>query len=143
MTNDFAARVVTPDGAVWDGRAVSVVVPGLDGYFGVWKGHMPLISAMDIGIVMIRPPQERNIVYISVSGGFVEVNPEGVTILAEAAELADSIDLTRAGEAEQRAREAAGKFFSDVDEPAETVIRRAMNRKQAAERAKARPTEMF
>jgi F-type H+-transporting ATPase subunit epsilon len=143
MASDFATKVVTPDGAVWEGRAVSVVVPGLDGYFGVWQGHAPLISAMDIGVVMIKTPADRNIVYISVAGGFVEVNPQGVTVLAESAELAESIDLVRAGAAEQRAREAAGKFFDHVEEPADTVLRRALNRKQTAERAKARPTEMF
>jgi F-type H+-transporting ATPase subunit epsilon len=141
---EFGLNVVTPDGPVWEGRAVSVVIPGLDGYFGVWHGHMPLIAGLDIGTVMIKTPGDRNIIYIATGGGFVEVNRESVSILAETAEAAERIDLVRAGAAEQRAREELSQFFSSVSrEPAENALRRALNRKHTVERARAHPTELF
>jgi F-type H+-transporting ATPase subunit epsilon len=143
MANDFAVNVVTPDGAVWSGRATSVVVPGIDGYFGVWAGHMPLIAGLDVGALWIKTPSEQVITLVAVNGGFVEVNREGVTILAESAELADSIDITRASKAEERARERLAKVFHDVDvSRAEVALKKASNRRKVAETARARPTHM-
>ena len=140
----FAVRVVTPDGEVWRGQATSVVVPGLDGYFGVWAGHAPLVSGMEIGAVMIKTPEEHVINFIAVSGGFVEVKPDMVTILAESAELGQDIDTNRATNAEERARERLSQHFADIDIPrAEVALRKALNRKRIAERAKAKPTQLF
>src|SRR5438552_3199625 len=110
--SEFNLKVVTPDGPVWEGATVSVVIPGLDGYFGVWKGHMPLIAGLDIGTVMVKIPGERYILYVAVGGGFVEVNRESVAILAETASVADQIDVAHAGAVEQAAREKLSKFFS-------------------------------
>ena len=142
--NEYNLKVVTPDGPVWEGAAVSTVIPGLDGYFGVWKGHMPLIAGLDIGTVMIKTPGERGIIYIATGGGFVEVNRDSVAVLAETAEVAEQIDLAHAGAAEQRAREEMSQFFGTVDrELAENALRRALNRKRTAERAKTHPTELF
>jgi F-type H+-transporting ATPase subunit epsilon len=141
----FDLKVVTPDGPVWEGKAVSVVVPGLDGYFGVWKGHMPLISALDVGSLMVRRPDERQITYIAVDGGFVEVNRDSVTVLAESAAMATDIDLTRTGAAEQRVREELNGFFPDSisREQAENELKAALNRKRTAELARTKPTELF
>jgi F-type H+-transporting ATPase subunit epsilon len=144
MAGGFGLRVVTPEGEVWSGIAESVVVPGLDGYFGVWKGHSPLIAALDVGAVMIKVPGESAISFVAVTGGFVEVNPEGVTILAESAELGEEIDLVRAQDAEKRARERLEKFFSETDvNRAMESVRRAIARKHIAERVKQKPTQMF
>ena len=95
-TAEMELKVVTPDGEVWAGQATSVVIPGLDGYFGVWRGHAPLVAGMDIGAVLIKTPEEHVVKFIAVTGGFVEVNQHGVTILAETAELAEDIDVIRA-----------------------------------------------
>ena len=142
--SEFNLKVVTPEGAVWEGAAVSVVIPGLDGYFGVWKGHMPLIAGLDVGTVMIKVPGDRIIVYIAVGGGFVEVNRESVAILAETAAVAEQIDIAKAGAAEQAAREKLSQYFGSVDkELAENELRLALNLKHTAERAKAHPTELF
>jgi F-type H+-transporting ATPase subunit epsilon len=141
----FDLKVVTPDGPVWEGKAVSVVVPGMDGYFGVWKGHMPLISALEVGSLMVRRPDERHITYIAVDGGFVEVNRESVTVLAESAAIATDIDLTRTGALEQKAREELNGFFPDSvsREQADNELKVALNRKRTAELASRKPTEMF
>jgi F-type H+-transporting ATPase subunit epsilon len=140
---EFKLRVVTPDGEVYSGEATSVVIPGLDGYFGVWAGHAPLVSAIGIGAVMAKTLDEHVITFISVGGGFVEVTHEGVTVLAENAELADNIDVIRASSAEERARERLSKHFSDIDvSRARVALEKALNRKHVAERARAKPTEL-
>jgi F-type H+-transporting ATPase subunit epsilon len=140
---DFSVKVVTPDGEVWNGRATSVVIPGLDGYFGVWAHHAPLIAGMDIGAVMIKTLDEHVLTMIAVAGGVVEITREGVSILAETAELASDIDVIRASHAQDRARERLSKQFADIDlTRAEVALRKAMNRKRVAERAKAKPTEI-
>ena len=136
-------RVVTPDGEVWRGAATSVVIPGLDGYFGVWAGHAPLMAGMDVGAVLIKTPDEHVIHFVAVGGGFVEISREGVTVLAESAELADEIDAIRADKALERARERLSKHFADIDVPrAEVALRKALNRKRVAERAALKPTTM-
>lgn len=142
-TAEFSVKVVTPDGEVWSGRATSVVIPGLDGYFGVWAHHAPLIAGMDIGSVLIKTPEEHVLTLIAVAGGFVQIDREGVTILAESAELAEDIDTIRATHAADRARERLSKSFADIDVPrAEVALKKALNRKRVAERARAKPTEM-
>lgn len=143
MASDFAVQVVTPDGEVWSGRAVSVIVPGVDGYFGVWAAHAPLVAGMGIGMLSIKTPAETVIDVIAVSGGFVEVSRAGVTILAEAAEIGDSIDTIRATESETRARERLSGRFADIDiERANVALRKAMNRKRVAEAGRSKPTSM-
>lgn len=143
MASDFAVKVVTPDGEVWSGRAISVIVPGLDGYIGVWAGHAPLVAGMGIGTLSIKTPGEVVVDVIAVSGGFVEVSREGVTVLAEAAEMGDSIDTIRATESETRARERLSGKFANIDiERAQVALRKAVSRRRAAELAKSRPTSM-
>jgi F-type H+-transporting ATPase subunit epsilon len=140
---EFDMRVVTPDGEAWRGRATSVVVPGLDGYFGVWRGHCPLIAGMDIGAVLIKTPEEHVVTMIAVAGGFVEVTGKGVTVLAESAEVSAEIDVIRASHAEDRARERLSHSFADIDVArAEVALKKALNRKRIVERAKGKPTEL-
>lgn len=139
---EFDVKVVTPEGEVWAGKSVSAVVPGTDGYFGVWKGHAPLIAGMKVGAVMLMDA-DSVIHLVAVGGGFVEVDGEGVTILAESAELADSIDTIRADHAYDRARARLKEHFSEIDlERAEVALRKALNRKHVANRAKEKPTSM-
>ncbi len=140
---DFDVRVVTPDGEVFSGRTTSVVVPGVDGYFGVWRGHAPLIAGMDIGMVLIMGAPDRVVHVVAVSGGFVEVKGGAVTILAESAELGDEIDTIRADKALDRARERLSEHFAEIDaERAEVALRKALNRKRAVERMKEKPTSL-
>jgi F-type H+-transporting ATPase subunit epsilon len=140
---EFALKVVTPDREVWNGSATSVVVPGLDGYFGVWAGHAPLIAGMTLGAVLIKTPDEHVIKFCAVAGGFVEISATGVTVLAEAAERGEDIDVIRADKALERARERLSKHFADIDvERAQVALRKALNRRRVADRAKEKPTAM-
>src|SRR5687768_12494374 len=115
MANDFNVKVVTPDGEVWAGRATSVVVPGLDGCFGVWKDHMPMIAGMDLGALWIKTPQETVLTLLAVDGGFVEVSRDGVTVLAESAEIGGEIDVIAATKEEEEARALLSNHFGDIE----------------------------
>ena len=140
---EFALKVVTQDREVWNGSATSVVIPGLDGYFGVWAGHAPLIAGMGLGAVLIRTLDEHVIKFCAVAGGFVEVGAAGVTVLAEAAELGEDIDVIRADKALERARERLSKHFADIDiDRAQVALRKALNRQRVADRAEEKPTVM-
>jgi len=141
---EFTVRLVTPDGEKWSSRATSVVVPGLDGYFGIWANHAPLIAGLDIGVVMIKTPDETVVQMLAVTGGFIEVTRGEVRILAEMAEEGEEIDVIRADKALRRARERLSKHFADIDvERAQVALRKALNRKRVAERAKQQPTSML
>jgi F-type H+-transporting ATPase subunit epsilon len=143
MANDFAVKVVTPDGEVWSGRATSVIVPGVDGYFGVWKDHAPTIAGMATGTLWIKTPSEHVITLLAVDGGFVEVARDGVTVLAESAQVGDEIDVIAATKDEEAARELLAKRFGDIEvERAQVALEKALNRKRVAEIAKSKPTQM-
>lgn len=115
-------------------EVTEVVVPGVQGYLGVWAGHAPLLTAMQVGLVHIRFPDGTR-EHVAVSGGFLEVSPERVTILAETAERAGEIDRSRAEAALRRAEDRLrGSDFPEVDpERVRLALARAMNRLRALE----------
>jgi F-type H+-transporting ATPase subunit epsilon len=86
-------QIVTPDRLVVRERVDEVQIPGSEGYFGVLPGHTPLLAALAIGEMWYRKGSNKT--YISLAGGFAEVLPDGVTILARIAERADEIDTAR------------------------------------------------
>lgn len=96
-------EIVTRDRSLYAGEADMVLLPGVEGQMGVMEGHEPLLSTLDIGEIVLRSGDQTE--YIAVSGGVVEVRPDKVTVLAEAAEHADEIDIERAEQARERARQ--------------------------------------
>jgi len=118
-------------------------VPGVEGYFGVWKGHMPMIAGMDVGALWIKTLSEHVITLLAVDGGFVEVNREGVTVLAESATVGGDIDVIAATKDEEQARALLAQHFGDIEvERAKVALNKALNRKHVAEIAKSKPTQM-
>jgi len=110
------------------------VCPGVEGQFGVLVGHIPFLSALDIGEMYYKAGGKTE--YLAVAGGFAEVTGAKVTIVAEAAETGHMIDVERAKRARERAekRLAAGKT-ADVDwARAEAALRRSMMRMKVAGR---------
>ena len=101
MADRLRLEVATPTRLVVSGEADEVVVPGVEGSFGVLPGHAPLLSLVGTGEVMYRTGREEH--YLAVSGGFAEVGPEHVTVLAESAERPEEIDVNRARAARDRA----------------------------------------
>lgn len=120
-------NVVTPDGPVYDADVEMVSVKAQSGELGILPGHIPMVAPLQIGAVRLKKGSSTELV--AVSGGFIEVRPDNVTILAQAAELAESIDVVRAEEAKKRAEQRLNQKTDDIDfKRAELALRRAINR---------------
>ena len=134
MAEKLTLEVVTPDRKILSTEADVVVLPGVEGQFGVLYGHVPFLSALDIGEMYYR--DAGKIEYLSVSGGFAEVTGQKVTIVAESAELGKEIDIERAKRAIERAeKRLAMSRTENVDwVRAEAALRRAMMRMKVAGR---------
>lgn len=114
-----------------------VQIPGADGYFGVWPGHTPLLALLGAGELSYRQGQETQ--HVVIAFGFAEVQPDGVTILAETAERPQDIDVVRAEAALKRAEERLQKPVVDIDaERARIVLLKSLIRLQVASRARTR-----
>ncbi|GAP14536.1 ATP synthase F1 subcomplex epsilon subunit [Longilinea arvoryzae] len=96
-------EIVSQDRIVYQGDADMVVLPGIDGVMGILPNHSPVLTALQYGIITVRLKGEEY--YFTVAGGFVEVQPDQVTVLADAAENVAEIDVARAEAAKTRAEE--------------------------------------
>ena len=134
MAEKLLFEVVTPDRKLLSVEADVVVLPGVEGQFGVLAGHVPFLSALDIGEMYYRDGGKTE--YLSVSGGFAEVTGKKVTIVAESAEMGREIDIERARRALERAekRLAAAKTENIDWARAEAALQRAMLRMKVAGR---------
>lgn len=109
MANSFYAQVLTPDGTLFDGEVTAVSVPGVQGNFTMLHNHAPIVSTLGVGAVVITKADNSETVY-AVSGGFVEMNDNKMTLLAEKAEEASEIDKEAAQKMLEEAKELlAGK----------------------------------
>ncbi|WP_054951193.1 F0F1 ATP synthase subunit epsilon [Numidum massiliense] len=126
--------VVTPDHKVFSEQAEMVVAEAAEGEIGILPGHTPFVSTLKIGPVRIKMAEHEQIA--AVSGGFIEVHNDHVTILAETAELPGDIDLERARAAKERAERRLERVRDDeIDfRRAELALHRAMNRINVANR---------
>ena len=128
-------EVVTAERTVFEDDVDMVVAPGIEGQLGILPNHARLMTALTYGeLVIHREGQEDE--FIAIGGGFLEVGPDHVTILADSAERAEEIDMARAEEAVRRAEELmAQKQREDVDFiRAEAALRRSMIRLKVAKR---------
>jgi F-type H+-transporting ATPase subunit epsilon len=126
--------VVTPDGPVYEADVEMVSTKALSGELGILPGHIPMVAPLQIGVVRLKNGGSQE--FVAVSGGFLEVRPDKVTILAQAAEKSSDIDAERAlrakERAEQRLREAQQ---ANVDfRRAELALQRAINRLSIVEK---------
>jgi F-type H+-transporting ATPase subunit epsilon len=131
---ELLLEVVTPDRLVLSTEADVVVCPGVEGQFGVLVGHIPFLSALEIGEMYYRKGGQTE--YLAVSGGFAEVTGTKVTIVAESAEKGREIDVERAKRALERAekRLAAAKTAEIDWARAEAAMRRSLVRAKVAGR---------
>lgn len=105
MAREFTLSVVAPDREVVSTSAISVVAPGVDGYFGVMAGHVPVVSALKPGILeFLDGSNQRHHVYVG--GGFVQVGSDSVTVLADEARMAADLDASEAEKSIEEARKA-------------------------------------
>lgn len=130
-------EVVTQERIVYSDDVDMVVAPGVDGVLGILPHHAPLLTALRVGELKIRKAGQEE--FYAVSGGFMEVRPDKVIVLAEAAEQAEEIDIARAEAARQRAERALKERPPGADLAAmEQALRRSRLRLQVARRRRRR-----
>jgi F-type H+-transporting ATPase subunit epsilon len=127
-------EIVTPEREAYADEVDAVVCPGIEGEFGVLPHHAPLLSTLGVGELRIRKGADEE--YFAIAGGFVQVRPDKVVVMAELADLASEIDLEAAEEARSEAQRAIQQGF---EEPADlararAAMERALLRIRVAER---------
>ena len=124
-------EIVTPERVVVSENVDEVVLPGLEGEFGVLHGHIPFLTALKVGVLSYKKDGKEE--HLAVSWGYVEVTADNVKVLAETAEKATEIDLSRAKTAREAAEKilTAGKGDDDYEE-AKVRLEKAIIRVQVA-----------
>jgi F-type H+-transporting ATPase subunit epsilon len=129
----FKLEIVTPEKMVFSGEVNGITAWGVEGQLGILPHHAPLMTMLQPGDLLIRKDNGEE--YLTISGGFLEVRPDKVIILADACERAEEIDVARAEEARRRAQEAMKAPTSRVDAAAaEAALRRSLVRLKVAEK---------
>ncbi len=126
-------EIVTPERRLVSAEVDEVTAPGLWGEFGALPEHTPYLCQLEVGVLSYRVGSGRY--FVSVIGGYAEVGPDKVTILAETAERAEDIDAERAVAARERARERmSGQALDEAFDfdRAELALKRAISRLQVA-----------
>ena len=129
-------EIVSQDRMVFEGDADLVIAPAVGGQIGILPNHAPLLSTLNFGILKVRRQGEEEH-FFTIAGGVIEVQPDLITVLADAAEAVEEIDVTRAAEAKKRAEEYLAKGPPpDTDSylAMETSLRRSNLRLEAARR---------
>jgi F-type H+-transporting ATPase subunit epsilon len=131
MADKLNLEVITPERSVLRESVDEVVVPGLGGELGILPNHTPLISQLKTGVLAYRAGNDLRVMHVS--GGFVEVQPDRVSVLSDVAEKPEEIDIERAERARARAEERLSSRGEDIDfRRAELKLQRAMVRIQVA-----------
>ncbi|MBA7486214.1 ATP synthase epsilon chain [subsurface metagenome] len=114
-----------------------VIAPGIEGQLGILPHHAPLMTTLQPGELRVRKDGEE--FSLAISGGFLEVRPDRIIVLADAAERAEEIDIARAEEAKRRAEERLRERTPEVDAAqVEVALRRALTRLQVVKRRQKR-----
>ncbi len=131
-------EIVTPERQAFEGDVDSVVCPGIEGELGVLPHHAPLLTTLGVGELRIRRGGDEE--FFAIAGGFLQVRPDKVVVMAETADMASEIDVQRAEEAR---REAERALQEGSNEPADlararAALQQALLRIQVAERRRHR-----
>ena len=105
----ITVKVITPDRTVWDDQAEEIILPSTTGQLGILSGHAPLLTALEVGVMRVRPEKEWKT--IALMGGFAEVENDEIKILVNGAELGDDID----GDTARTEYEQAQSRFQQVE----------------------------
>ena len=133
LPTSIELQIVTPERLVVREQVDEVQIPGSEGYFGVLPGHTPLLASLAIGELWYRKGQEKT--FLAIAGGFAEVLPDRVTLLATLAERAEEIDVERAAAAKGRAERRLTQPKMDVDyERARLALQKSIIRLQVSTR---------
>jgi len=129
--------IVTAERVVFSEDVDLVVAPGVEGQLGILPHHTPLMTMLQPGELRVRKGGEE--FFLAISGGFLEVRPDRIIVLADAAERVEEIDVARAEEAKRRAQERLSQRAPDLDVArTEAGLRRALARLEVVGRRKRR-----
>ena len=129
--------IVTAERLVYSEEVDTIIAPGIEGQLGILPHHTPLMTILQAGEMMVRKGGEE--FFLAISGGFLEVRPDRVIVLADTAERDEEIDLARAEEAKRRAEERLSEHVPETDVGrAEAALRRSLARLRVAEKRRRR-----
>jgi len=129
MADKIQLEVITPEKLALRETVDEVTIPGVGGELGILPDHTPLISQVQTGVLSYRTGNDKK--QMHVSGGFAEVLPDKVSVLADVAELPEEIDVARAQKARERAEKRLSASGEEIDfRRAELKLQRALIRIQ-------------
>ena len=132
LNRSFHLEIRTPEQLIYEADVTSVHAPGVEGNFQILAGHIPFLTALDVGEIRLRESSDTSQL-MATSGGVFEVLRTGVIVLVETAEWASDIDVERAESALARAQAQLKANASDLNRPrAEAALARAQNRIKVA-----------
>jgi F-type H+-transporting ATPase subunit epsilon len=124
----YLLTIVTPEKILYENEVVSLIAPGSEGYLGVLTNHAPLITGLVPGKLTVKDVNNEEVNF-AISGGFMEVFKNQVTIVADSVEFVKDIDIERAKKALERAKQRLRSKEKEIDIPrAIAAIKRAENR---------------
>jgi len=136
----FRLELVTAERLIFADDVNAVIAWGVQGQMTILPHHAPLMTMLQPGDILIRKDNEEQ--YLACVGGFLEVRPDKVIILADACERAEEIDIARAEAAKRRAEQILKERPTGVDTAAaEAALRRSLARLKVAQRRRRRPRE--
>lgn len=140
MTRTIKFEITTPEKKVYSEDVEQITIPTLEGEITVLPGHIPLVAALKAGELRVIKNKEE--IPMAVSGGFIEVTPDKVVVLADSAEHAEEIDEKRAEEAKARAAKLMTEKKFDAEEFAvlSAKIEKELARLHVAKKRKHRHT---
>jgi len=128
MAEKILLEVLTPEKAIVSEKVQIIIAPGSEGEFGALKGHAPFLTSLNIGMLRYKDAVGKEN-HLFINGGFAEVLPDKVTILAESAERKEDIDVQRAEKAQERAQKRLAAKAADIDlVRAEVALKRSLFR---------------
>jgi F-type H+-transporting ATPase subunit epsilon len=132
MAENMSLSIITPEQTVLKNvETDAVVIPVVDGSMGILVNHAPMVANLRVGV--LRYKENGHFKRVALGGGFLELSNNRITVLADTAEVAESIDVMRAQEARKRAEARLRDRSANVDRArAEAALRRAMTRLRAA-----------
>lgn len=130
----LTVKVITPDQTVWDDQAEEIILPSTTGQLGILSGHAPLLTALEVGVLRVRPSKEWKT--IALMGGFAEVEDDEIKVLVNGAELGENIDQDAARAKYEEAQARFEKVENSEDRlekmQAQNSLKKARARLQAS-----------
>jgi F-type H+-transporting ATPase subunit epsilon len=128
--------IVTPERVIFSGMVNAVNAPGIEGVLGILPRHCPLVTLLQPGVLTIRQADEETL--LAIGGGFMEVRPDRIIILADVADRDEEVDIHKAEEAKRQAEKAlSDKQVSEIDKAkAEAALLHAITSLKIVEKLK-------